>query len=215
MAERTIEDHLREEYFRLLPDISRVLEQLETEIRHVLLPISLGLSSPERVVVTSRIKECESAVDALRRRQEGGLFDREQPERYTLSSLNDLAGVRVMVFPRSLMSPVDERLRERFSSWTTDPVPGFRDADPPLALKYYGYVGANPTIRGEYQVVSLSTGLFWEIEHAAIYKPTPELKGVAESLEMKERTQDVIDALQRFEEAFERLMRLESEDAQG
>ena len=47
------------------------------------------------------------------------------------------------------------------------------------------------------------------------YKPTPELKGVAESLEMKERTQDVIDALQRFEEAFERLMRLESEDAQG
>ena len=86
---------------------------------------------------------------------------------------------------------------------------------PPLALKYYGDVDASPTIRGEYQVVPLSTGLFWEIEHAAIYKPTLELKGVAESLEMKERTQDVINALQRFEETFERLMRLESEDTPG
>ncbi len=84
MAERTTEDLLREEYSRLLPSLRLVLEQLETEIRHTLLPISLDLSSHERVVVTSRIKECESAVDAVRRRQEGGIFDREQIEQYTL-----------------------------------------------------------------------------------------------------------------------------------
>jgi hypothetical protein len=51
------------------------------------------------------------------------------------------------------------------------------------------------------------TGLFWEIEHDAIYKPDPELKGVAESLEMRERTGDVLKALQRFEDEFERLLR--------
>ena len=53
------------------------------------------------------------------------------------------------------------------------------------------------------RVVSLSTGLFWEIEHAAIYKPTPERCRIFGD----ERADPRVDALQRFEEAFERLMR--------
>ena len=61
--ERTIEDRLREEYFDLLPDIRRVVDELEAEVRHCLVPISLGLDKYERLVVTSRIKECESALD--------------------------------------------------------------------------------------------------------------------------------------------------------
>jgi hypothetical protein len=34
MADRTIEDRLREEYFELLPEIGRVRQQLESEIRY-------------------------------------------------------------------------------------------------------------------------------------------------------------------------------------
>jgi len=104
MLERTIEDRLREEYFELLPDIRRVAEHLEAEVKYYLLPISRQLDMFERLVVTSRIKECESALEALRRRQEGATFDRDRPELYTLSSLNDLAGVRVLAFPRTRLA---------------------------------------------------------------------------------------------------------------
>ena len=90
MAERTVEDRLREEYFDLLPDIRRVAEELEAEIRYCLLPISLTLDTYERLVISSRIKECESAVDALRRRQEGATFDRDQPQLYLLTRRLDI-----------------------------------------------------------------------------------------------------------------------------
>lgn len=100
MPERTVEDRLREEYFELLPEVRRVVEELETEVKHCLLPTSRRLNRYERLVVTARIKECESAVDALRRRQEYSIFDRDQPGLYTLRNLKDLAGVRVSVLER-------------------------------------------------------------------------------------------------------------------
>lgn len=214
MVDRTIEDCLREEYFELLPETRLVVEQLETEIRHCLLPLMLALNPYERIEVTSRVKECDSAVDAVRRRQEGATFDREHPERYTLTNLNDLAGVRVLVFPRSRVSVIDEALRERFPSWTSDPVIGFDDEDTPVALKYYGYCDASSRVRGEYQIVPMLTGLFWEIEHSTIYKPTPELKGVAEDYGMRQRTQEVLEALKTFEEEFEKLLRQSSGNTQ-
>ena len=62
-AERTIEDRLREEYFALLPEISRVAERLEAEIRYLMLPISGGLRRHERLAVKCRVKSCESALD--------------------------------------------------------------------------------------------------------------------------------------------------------
>ena len=71
MAERTTEDRLREEYFDLLPDIRRVAEFLEAEIRHCVLPISLKLREHEQLVVKPRIKECESALNSLRLRKGG------------------------------------------------------------------------------------------------------------------------------------------------
>lgn len=50
-------------------------------------------------------------------------------------------------------------------------------------------------------------GLFWELEHSTIYKPSPELKGIGASLEMRQRTTDVLKALKQFEEEFDRLLR--------
>jgi ppGpp synthetase/RelA/SpoT-type nucleotidyltranferase len=179
--ERTIEDRLREEYFDLLPDIRRVVDELEAEVKHCLVPISLRLDKHERLVVTSRVKECESALDSLRRRQEGATFDSGRPELYSLVSLNDLAGVRVVVFPPSRWAEADRKLRKRFPSWKADPVPGY---DEPLASKYFGYCRASDKIRAEFQIVPILTALFWEVEHSVIYKPSPRLKGVGRSLEM-------------------------------
>jgi ppGpp synthetase/RelA/SpoT-type nucleotidyltranferase len=210
MVERSVEDRLREEYFELLPNIRRVAEHLEAKVKYCLLPISRKLDMYERLVVTSRIKECESAIDALRRRPqaEGRTFDRTYPDKYTLTDLNDLAGVRVLAFPRSRLIEIDKELRKKFKDWKADPVPGFENIDDPLAFKYYGYCEeASRKIRGELQIVSMLTGLFWEVEHAAIYKPTPRLRGVARSLEMQERNKEVFAALRAFEEEFEKQIR--------
>ncbi len=204
---RTVEDRLREEYFQLLPEIRRVTGQLEAQINYHLLPIANALKEYEQIIVKSRVKECESAVDALRRRrgQEGASFDNDQPSRYSLTSLNDLAGLRILVFPRKRMLEVDRTLREMFGSWTADPV----EADGQvLALKYHGYSDASQRIRGEYQIVSTLIGLFWEVEHSAIYKPAPHLKGVAQHIAMQERTKGVLEALKAFEDEFEARLHL-------
>ncbi len=205
MIGRTIEDRLREEYFDLLPDIRRVAEQLKAQIRYYTLPILRSLNRPERLDVTSRIKECDSAVDALRRHQEGGTFDTDRPELYTLSTLPDLAGVRVLAFPRGRLSEIDQVLRERFPSWHPDPVRA--ENGDLLAYTYYGYCSeASSRVQSEYQVVPMLTGLFWEVEHSAMYKPHPRLKGIDRSLEMRKRREGVYSALQRFEDEFERLV---------
>jgi hypothetical protein len=126
----------------------------------------------------------------------------------TLNSLNDLVGVRVLAFPKSRLTQANAALRAHplFSSWSPDPVRADAWDEEPLALKYYGYCDASARVHGELQVVPMLVGLFWQIEHSTIYKPSPELKGVSQSLEMRERSSDVLKALKAFEEEFERLV---------
>ena len=96
-------------------------------------------------------------------------------------------------------------MRDTFPNWTADPVEEHGEL---TAFTYYGYCkGASHIIKGEYQIVSMLTGLFWEVEHSAMYKPSPDLKGVARSLAMQERYKDVLKALKAFEEEFEASLR--------
>ncbi len=208
MSERTIEDRLREEYFLLLPEAQRVLEELEADVRYSLLPLSNKLNKYEKIVIAARIKDCESALGGLRRRQEGATFDPERADSYSLATLNDLAGVRVLVFPKTRWLEANQEVRkhERYKSWQPDPIPS-EDEEEPLGFKYHGYCSRSAKIRAELQIVPMLVGLFWQVEHSAIYKPSPELRGVLASLEMKQRTRDVYAALKAFEEEFERLVR--------
>jgi ppGpp synthetase/RelA/SpoT-type nucleotidyltranferase len=111
MPERSVEDRLREEYFDLLPEIRRVTEHLDAEVRYRVLPISRNWQSFDRVTVRSRVKDCESPIDSLRKKQEGRSFGADQLEEYTLAGLKDLAGVRVLAFPRNRVEDVDLLLR--------------------------------------------------------------------------------------------------------
>lgn len=207
MGGRTIEDRLREEYFSLLPHARRVVEELETQVRYCLLPLSRMLERYERIVVTARVKECDSAVGGLRRRQEGSTFDPDRADAYSLTALKDLAGVRVMVFPRRRWMEANGLLRHRFPAWTSDPIPGYETAAPPAAFKYHGFCEASNVVRGELQVVPMLVGLFWQVEHSAIYKPAPQLKGVVDSPTMNQRANEVLKAIEAFEDEFERLVR--------
>jgi ppGpp synthetase/RelA/SpoT-type nucleotidyltranferase len=207
VPERTIEDKLREEYFELLPNIRRVMWQLEAEIRYYTLPILHSLKSYEQLVVKSRVKDCESALTTLSRNKmgkenEGRTFDPERPGEYSMLNLPDLAGVRVLVFPNSKLIEVDNALRDRFRSWTQKPVKNHRGEV--LAPKYYGYCDeVSSSVRGEYQIVPMLLGLFWEVEHSAMYK----YKKLARSKRMRKHRADVELALSRFEEGVESFVR--------
>jgi ppGpp synthetase/RelA/SpoT-type nucleotidyltranferase len=212
MTVRTVEDRLREEYFALLPEARRVLEELETEVRYCLLPLLDSVDKHEKLRVTSRIKDCESAVGALRRRQEGAVFDPEQPEKYSLTALKDLAGARVLAFPRKIWVEANSVLRQhpQFRLWTSDPVqsrPSGENGEP-LAFKYHGYCSRNAALRAELQITPMLIGLFWEVEHSAIYKLSGQYKGVLAGME--EHTIKVYEVLRDFESEFERLIRRDS-----
>lgn len=200
---RTVEDSLREEYFDLLPEIRRTLLETEIRIRGELLATSLNLQRYERLLITSRIKECDSAVDSLRRRQPLGLFDQSHPADYSLTRLRDLAAVRVMVFPQQRLEEAQRALEPTLAGWTADPVDAADPSDRPLALKYYGKWSSSASIIAEVQIVPLLIGLFWEVEHTAIYKPNPNLRGVVRSEAVIQRRNDVFAALRAFEAEFE------------
>jgi len=202
MPERTVEDLLRVQYVQLLPEVRRVAWQLETEIRFRTLPILHGLNHYEQLIVKSRVKDCESAIRALQRRQEGRIFDPQRSMEYSLLSLPDLAGVRVLIFPRSRLLETDRVLNASFPDWKPDPVLG--ENGTVLAPKYNGYCsGVSEKVKAEYQVVPMLVGLFWEVEHGAMYKPDPSLVDIANSREMKLLKNDVEFALSRFEAVFE------------
>jgi hypothetical protein len=212
MAERTIPDRLREEYFDLRPDIQRVALRLEGDIRHCILPVLNRLKSYEQVIVKSRIKECESAIATLRRKQEGNVFDPDKTEKYSLLNLNDLAGLRVLVFPCERLLEIDQllHLSPPFDAWTSDPLRyarGFAEAP-----KYHGvFKDVSEQVRSEYQVVPMLIGNFWEVEHSALYKPTGWAKGADNNHALKTLRTKVEISLVRFEEQFENFVKKNSQ----
>jgi hypothetical protein len=162
------------------------------------------------LVVKARVKACDSAINKLReqtnpsdpskKRNPGGVFDRDRPESYNLLSLRDLVGVRVLAFPSGIANEVDKLLRPGFKDWEFEPI---EDGGVRLGSKYNGhYAESMEGLACEYQIVSTLIGLFWDIEHAAIYKQAPNLKGLGPV--MRDQTSAVYLALKAFEDEFER-----------
>jgi ppGpp synthetase/RelA/SpoT-type nucleotidyltranferase len=215
MTQRTVEDRLREEYFLLAPEIKRVLYQLQTDVGYLLLPVTLDLKHHERIHIEARAKDCDSAINALRRREEARQFDEEAPTRYTLTSLPDLVGLRVLVFPRPRLEDVHTMIRAKYAEWSSDPV---KTGTPPRfrAWKYHGFCSTSSRVRAELQIVPMLTGLFWQIEHDAFYKPRdPVLAGAAKKPVIRERTERVYDAFDELEEVLERELQRHTEQATG
>jgi hypothetical protein len=118
--------------------------------------------------------------------------------------LPDLVGVRVLTFPRRHFESVRRLLSPITDSWTRDHLSGLNPTDSAVALKYDGFRNPTDAVKVELQIVSLLVGLFWEVEHAALYKPSPRLRGVEKSPGMQSKTAAVLSALRDFEEEFDR-----------
>jgi hypothetical protein len=209
MANRSIEDRLREQYFDLLPSLAKAAESFKTHLQYSLLDVARSLTAYENMQVKVRVKDCASSIDKLRqinpmdptaRRNPGAVFDRDMPEKYDLLLLRDLVGARILVFPSVRAGEVDGILRAKYPDWMADPI---GDGDQQLALKYNGHSEESAGLRVpcEYQIVSTLIGLFWEVEHAAIYKQTPQFKGLTDL--MQNQRLAVYKALKAFEDEFE------------
>jgi hypothetical protein len=99
------------------------------------------------------------------------------------------------------LNDVDGVLRVHFSNWAEKPVKDGKGSI--LAPKYYGLCPhVSSKVRGEYQIVPMLLGLFWEVEHPAMYK----FRAVANSKEMRDRRANVEAALANFEEGVERFL---------
>lgn len=213
MSHRTIDDHLRSEYFELLPHIRRVADEAETEVRYLLIPLMRDLESHERIVVKSRVKDCESAIGALRRHPEYFRLGNPMHEPPSLRALKDLAGVRILAFPKRRVIEIDEALRGRFGSWTADPVPPMAGVAGSLALKYHGLCTPHCRVQAEIQLISMLIGLFWEVEHGVLHKPAERLRQVGISERMQGQYAEVIRALSSFEDKFEAIATAKSQVA--
>jgi hypothetical protein len=200
MEARTPEDRLRAQYFDLLPEMRRVLWQLEAEIRFHTLPILHGLGQGEQLEVDSRLKDCESALEKLLRIRgdEGRTFDPDRNDEYSLLELPDLVGVRVLVFPNRRLGQVDATLQAHFQGWAAKPLKNRKGNV--LAPRYTGYCNeVSRSVQAEYQVVPMLLGLFWRVEHPAMYK----FGNVGNSRMMRDRRARVEEALAHFEEGVE------------
>lgn len=193
-----VRNQLREEYFSLLPKIRLLAGRVETEIRYHIRDISSDLEPYEQVVVKSRIKDCESAIRKLA--GEGNFF--VPGKEYSLRQLNDLAGVRVLVFPSKRLAQIDEAVRNSgpFRGWERDSHFGLTTS----GSKYCGLVEeVSPDIRGEYQIVPMLIGSFWEVEHSAMYKPARWAKGADRDEDLKTLRSKIERSLADFEQRFE------------
>jgi len=109
----------------------------------------------------------------------------------------------VLCFPRRRLNEAHGVVLEGLPSRTADHIYDEDDSQEPIAFKYYGNCSSTSRFQAEVQIVPMLIGLFWQIEHSTIDKPSPQLKAIAQSLEMRQRKGDVLQALRSFEDEFE------------
>lgn len=196
------EDELRQEYSRLLPVSLKLQRFLETQLNGYLKSHVYKLREYEQIEVTSRVKECESAIKSLKAKKAEGGFD--PSKKYSLTSLKDIVGVRVSVFPSSLLNEIKNLIEAKFA-WTIDEKHSHLNV-----WKFQGKI-KNRKIGCEVQIVPMLVSAFWKVEHATLYKPHPELKGIAENQKMKAIYNEVEEKLVEFESAFEEYINKQSD----
>lgn len=195
------ENYLCEEYFNLLPELAKVQQLMEARVRWYLKDITFALKKHQRIEIESRVKECNSAIDALKRRQQSRSFDDNNS--YSLTELKDLVGLRILVFPPGLTTKINKVITAKFRSWKPD---HHKLGKTILCKKYDGIANKKLKIRCEIQIISMLTGAFWDIEHFALYKPDPAYKGIRENLKMRRLRDEVLVKLAEFEKTFEKII---------
>lgn len=199
-SEKSIINTLRDEYYNILPSLEAANTQINLEISCLLKVIICDLKPHQRIRVITRIKECESAINALRRRKESRTF--ESNGDYSLKTLPDLVGARILYFSNDIRTEIDTKLKNHFKGWAENPIKIKVSENNSIdIMKYYGKFDKYE-FNSEYQIVPMLISSFWDIEHALLYKPHPNHKSIKNSVFMKVKYNKVIKSLYEFEAEF-------------
>ena len=152
-----IEKWIQEEYKNLRPALNKLRKKVKKEIRTCLSDFTQSLEPWQRIEIRSRIKECNSAIDSLRKRN----F-------HTLNDLVDLVGIRIVVFPASLAEKVEGVLIDYFKTLVPDHY--FYAKNEIAFRKYNGLTDDTTKIKCEIQIMPEILYSLVEVEHDFFYK---------------------------------------------
>ena len=200
-AERAVREKLLWEYESRSPVYERAVTIVKATLEYRLLGLTSALRPYERLEIVGRVKTFESAFRKIRPGQESKSFDPDKLSDYTLGSLNDMAGVKVRVFPNIRLPAIHRVITSEFPDCEqdhdpTDSPPGSDDVN---RLKYFVRLPCEhlTDCLCEIQVVPWMLDRYWEIEHEVLYKPQLSLsRRVRQELEMTDMA--IVNSLKAF-----------------
>lgn len=206
----TDEARLKHEYEELLPKMKKLQSLLDASLRWYLKDEMVSLTHSERIDISSRFKNCESAINKLKRilrnKKEGESKSSIDPNHYySLTKLKDLVGIRISVFPASKVKIFRQLIADKFADWQEDVDPKHSE------ISFYKFHGLLPhpeynDIKCEIQIVPMLIGKFWDVEHFMLYKPKPADKNASEHAQMAHIKEDIYGKFKEFEECFEKVL---------
>ena len=146
------------EYSNKIEKFKKIEEKLYFEVCHFLSDDKYNLNEFQHIEITSRIKSYSSAEKKLRNQLELTAHDKS-----SIFDLDDIIGIRISVFPLTLLRNIEKKLDEKFKSWKKEKSCHGR-------YSVYKHRSNYEKANCEIQLVPMLVGKFWDVEHSVIYK---------------------------------------------
>ncbi len=193
-----VESRLQLEYLKVASALYKAKEYIEIEIKHTIKTQLLEAVHANKILISSRVKDCNSAITALKKKEEGRVF--RDGRQYSITQLNDLIGLRISVFPLTLLelvqSPLLSYLENNFEQPFQTDHTTIENYD---IYKYRGIHNQFSEFNCEIQLIPMLISKFWDTEHDVFYKPASP----HDAPPMKEAYDAVIKSLYSFEKTYE------------
>jgi len=167
-----IEAKLLREYFDNCQIYEKIINIVKPQIEYKLIKLRFEKKPWERIDVIARVKEFASALDKLKRQREGRILEPTD----SLRSLNDMAALKIRVFPNIHLVSVDEIINGLFDNLEPDhqfsEKTGEKNYEFIERLKYTAELPLEYSIniKFEIQIVPYLLDAFMDLEHDIIFK---------------------------------------------
>jgi ppGpp synthetase/RelA/SpoT-type nucleotidyltranferase len=173
LTQKDIEARLLREYYDNRAVYEKIINIAKPQIEYRLIEVRINKKPWERIDVIARVKEFASALDKLKRQREGRILE----ETDSFSTLNDMAALKIRVFPNIYLQSVDNIINNLYDYLEADHQPpektDWKNYDNIERIKYIAKLQSEYgiDIRFEIQIVPFLLDAFIDVEHDIIYKP--------------------------------------------
>ncbi len=176
MTEAEIRSKLLVEYYEQRPIYEKIIDVAKAQIENKFISLRLKKERWERIELTARVKEFESAFNKLKASKEANELEPND----SFNELNDMAALKIRVFPNNYLKKVHKIIMKLFDDVEEDHEPKktngidektyYADVE---RLKYFVKLKPRYQIsnRFEIQIVPFLLDAFMDVEHDIIYKP--------------------------------------------